>query len=268
MSQRKKLEFQFRYKKAMKEKFTLLLIDDERLARERMKTLITEFSDQLTLIGEADNGLDAEKMIVAKKPDVIFLDIEMPELNGFELLKRLAKIPIVVFCTAYEEYALKAFETNSIDYLVKPIKPERLRQTLMKIDQFKTHFHQEKMLEVVRDIQEQKTKRTVTSIPVKKGDTTIFIKLEEILYFKANDKYVTVYTVGGEELIEQSLTKLEEKLPSNFLRIRRGLLVNTNFVNQIQKYFNSRFVISLEPTNTKLISGRSYKEKIKNYINQ
>ncbi|WNH14057.1 LytR/AlgR family response regulator transcription factor [Thalassobellus suaedae] len=253
----------------MKKTYTVLVIDDERLARLRLKKLITKFSELFTIIGEAENGYEAEKLIIDLTPDIIFLDIEMPGLTGFELLKKLKVIPMVIFCTAFEDYSLKAFETNSIDYLIKPVKETRLQQTVLKIKQLNTHFSKENLFKAINTISETKEKKIITSITVKKGDKVIFVKIEDISYFESTEKYVTIYTNKGSELIKQSLTQLEEKLPNNFLRVHRGYLINTDYVKEFQKYFNNRYVINLlNHKKTVITSGRSYKDIIKTYINQ
>ena len=253
----------------MKKTYTVLIVDDERLARVRLNKLIDKYSEVFKVIGEAENGYEAEKMIIDLKPNIIFLDIEMPGLTGFELLKRLKNIPMVIFCTAYEDYSLKAFETNSIDYLIKPVKEARLQQTVLKIEQLKTNFSKENVFKAVNTITETKAKKRITSVAVKKGDRIIFVKLEDISHFEATEKYVTLYTNETSELVEQSLTELQEKLPSNYLRVHRGFLINTDYVKDFQKYFNNRYIISLtDHKKTVITSGRTYKDTIKTYINQ
>ncbi|GAA3642359.1 LytR/AlgR family response regulator transcription factor [Flavivirga jejuensis] len=253
----------------MKKTYTVLVVDDERLARVRLKKLIAKFSELFTIIGEAENGHEAEKLIIDLQPDIIFLDIEMPGLTGFELLKRLEVIPMVIFCTAFEDYSLKAFETNSIDYLIKPVKEARLQQTVLKIEQLKTNFSKENIFKAINTIAETKEKKRITSVTVKKGDKIVFVKLEDISHFEATEKYVTLYTNKGNELVEQSLTQLENKLPENFLRVHRSFLINTVYVKDFQKYFNNRYIISLHNhKKTVITSGRTYKDTIKNYINQ
>lgn len=252
----------------MEKVYKTIIIDDERLARERMKKLLASFSDLFLIVGEASDGFEAETLICDLKPDIIFLDIEMPGMTGFELLQKLEIIPMVVFCTAYEDYSLKAFETNSIDYLIKPVKVERLKQTVLKMEQLKANFSSDNIFKAIKTITETRDKKKMTSITVKKGDKIVFIKLEDVTHFEATEKYVTVYTNDSSELIEQSLTKLEEKLPTHFLRVHRGFLINTNFVKEFQKYFNSRYTIRLKnKKGTTIVSGRSYKETIKNWIN-
>lgn len=252
----------------MGKRYTTIIIDDERLARLRITKLLAHFSELFLIVGEAKDGFEAEEMIEDLKPDLIFLDIEMPGMSGFELLQKLTTIPMVVFCTAYEDFSLKAFETNSIDYLIKPVNVERLAQTVQKIAQLESNFSSENIFKAINSISETKEKKEVTSITVKKGAKIIFLKLDVITHFEATEKYVTVYTNESSELIEQSLTKLEEKLPTHFLRVHRGFLINTNYVKEFQKYFNSRYSIRMKNKNgTTIVSGRSYKETIKNWIN-
>lgn len=253
----------------MKKTYNVLIIDDERLARVRLKKLLENFSEVFHIIGEAENGNQAKQLIESLQPDVVFLDIEMPGLTGFELLTKLEYIPLVIFCTAYEEYSLKAFETNSIDYLIKPVKRERLEQTVLKIEKLKANFSTENVFKAIDTISSEKVIKQITSITVKKKDEIIFVKLEDISHFEATEKYVTLHTVSGVELIEQSLAQLEQKLPNFFLRIHRGYLINTNYIKKIQKYFNNRFVITLlDAKQTSITSGRTYKDTIKKHINQ
>lgn len=253
----------------MKKAYTVLIIDDERLARVRLKKLIAGFSGLFSIIGEAENGLEAEKLIIDLKPDIIFLDIEMPGLTGFELLKRLKVMPMVIFCTAYEDYSLKAFKTNSIDYLVKPVKEARLQQTILKIEQLKSNFSKENVINAINTIDQTKAQKIITSVTVKKGGKITFVKLEDITHFEATERYVTIYTNSGSELIEQSLTQLEQKLPNNFLRVHRSFLINIDYVKDFQKYFNNRYIINLlDVKKTVITSGRTFKDTIKTYINQ
>jgi two-component system LytT family response regulator len=247
--------------------YTTLIIDDEPPARARLHKLLENFPNTFRVVDEAKNGTVAVEKIHQLQPDVIFLDIEMPGLNGFELLERLDKIPIVIFCTAYDQYSLKAFETNSIDYLLKPVRLERLQQTVEKLANFKNNLSEATILSVLKDFYSQKEEKKMTSITVKKGDKLIFIKLEEVTHFEADEKYVTLYTEKESHLIEQSLSQLELKLPDDFMRVHRSVIINKNYVLQVQKYFNSRFVITLNnQKKTAITSGRSYNTIIKNWM--
>jgi two-component system LytT family response regulator len=191
----------------------------------------------------------------------------MPGLTGFELLEALESIPFVIFCTAYDQYSLKAFETNSIDYLVKPVRSERLEKTIEKLNLLDNHFTSQNFSNLLKEIRIQKEVKKMTSITVKKDDKIIFIKLEDVSHFEADEKYVTVITKNTTHLSDQSLTQLEQKLPDNFLRVHRAVIINTNYVKDIQKYFNSRFIIALDnQKKSKITSGRSYNKTIKDWM--
>ena len=224
--------------------YKTLIIDDEPPARARLHKLLENFPDTFRVVDEAKNGIEAIQKIKQLQPDIIFLDIEMPGLNGFELLERLEKIPIVIFCTAYDHYSLKAFETNSLDYLLKPVRLERLQQTVEKLASFKDNLSSATMLTVLKEFYNQKEEKKMTSITVRKGVKLIFVKLEEVTHFEANDKYVSVYVEKESHLIEQSLSVLELELPDNFMRVHRSIIINSNYVTEVQKYFNRRFVIT------------------------
>lgn len=247
--------------------YSTLIIDDEPPARARLQKLLEHFPEIFRVLDEAKNGIEAVEKINKFKPDVIFLDIEMPGLNGFELLERLEKIPIVIFCTAFDQYSLKAFETNSIDYLLKPVRLERLQQTVEKLSSLKTNLSSSDIMSVLKAFYEQKEEKKMTSITIKKGEKLIFIKLDEVTHFEADEKYVTVYTNKENHLIEQSLSQLESKLPQEFIRVHRAVILNKNLVQEVQKYFNSRFVITLNNNRkTSITSGRSYNTAIKDWI--
>ncbi|WP_308990576.1 LytTR family DNA-binding domain-containing protein [Mariniflexile litorale] len=248
--------------------YSTIIIDDEPPARMRLKKLLGNFSENIHIIGEAQTGVEARDMINTLKPDLIFLDIEMPGLTGFELLEAIEHMPMIVFCTAYDQYSLKAFETNSIDYLVKPVRLERLEKTIEKLKGFKKHANEtSNLLKLVKTLTAEKDNKPMTSITVRKGDKLIFVKLGDITYFEAEEKYVTIYTSKGQFITEHSLTQLQTKLPDYFLRIHRAIVINTNYVEEVQKYFNSRYSIKLNNKGIKtVVSGRSYLKEIKDWL--
>lgn len=249
--------------------FRTVIIEDEEPARLRLTKLLQNYPDKIEIIGFAKNGENGLEKINELNPDLIFLDIQMPGMNGFEMLSKLKRIPLVIFCTAYDEYALQAFETDSIDYLLKPVKEERLEKTISKLDKFAPHFNKAEILDFLEAIEKKETKPKVTSLSIKTGKKIIFLKLSEILYFKAKDKYVSIFLKNGQEhLSEQSLQQLSAELPENFRRIHRAILLNSDYIKEVHSYFNSRFAFLLEDKNrTKLISGRSYQKEIKDWIN-
>ena len=252
----------------MTKPYRTIIIDDEAPARAGLKNLLSEFSETFHVIDTAQNATEAQQKIEQQNPDIIFLDIEMPECSGCELLERLQTLPIVVFCTAYDQYALAAFETNSIDYLVKPVKAERIAKTVEKLKSFENNRSSEDILKVLKAITSNKALKKMTSITVKKNDRLVFIKLNEIAFFEADNNYVTVHSESGNYLSTESISSLENKLPDNFLRIHRSIIINKDYVNAIQKYFNSRHIITLNnKAQTSITTGRSYNETVKAWIN-
>jgi two-component system LytT family response regulator len=243
-----------------------ILIDDESLATNRLSRLLSAYSDVCKIIAQASNGQMALELIEKLKPDLIFLDIEMPVLNGFQVLSQLSYMPYVVFATAYQEYAIRAFEENSIDYLLKPIEPERLALTIQKIKNLPSfsvspNYNQQ----IWQVLQQMQVKKEITAIPVKIGDRILLIRLEEIAYLEAEDKYVNLFTLDNKKyLIDYSLNTLTDKLPSHFVRISRSVMVNQYQIKEIQKYFNGKYTLLLNDTiKTKLTSGTSFSENIK-----
>lgn len=248
--------------------FKTIIIDDEQPARSYIKELLQPYSNCIEIIGEATNGNEAVKLIKSLEPDLIFLDIQMPGKNGFEVVQSLKKIPLVVFCTAFDEYALNAFETNSVDYLVKPVSAERLNKTIEKLKGLSTTKEQEKIEKLIHSIVSAKVTDVPTTFPVKVGDRVIFLKMSEIAFFKSKDKYVEIHTVVDKAyILEHSLNTLEMKLPNNFRRVQRAFIININHITEIRKYSPGKYAILLDDVcKTKIITGRSYSMKVNNLV--
>ena len=249
----------------MSQLYKTMIIDDEELARARLKEMVSGYPDVFQIIGEAENGEDGLEKTERHKPDLIFLDVQMPGLNGFEMLKKLSHVPIVVFTTAFEEYAIRAFEQNSIDYLLKPIEKERLEVTVERLKRLKNVDHSgdtEKLLELIGQM---KPRKAINAVPVKVGDKIFLVKLSDVVYFEAKENYVFIHTTEGKEhLIDFTLTELETKLPSQFSRLHRAYIINTEKIKVIKKYFDGRFVIAMDDkVNSEIISGSSYTQKVK-----
>jgi len=233
-----------------------LIIDDEQLARQRLKRLLNPF-DEFEIIGEAVNGADGLEKIEELKPELIFLDIEMPMLNGFEMLARLQHNPKVVFTTAYDQYAIKAFEEDSIDYLLKPIEAERLEKTVKKLQQ--TMQQPTIALPIEALMKQLLVKKDIKTLTVKIGDKILLIKLDDIIYIEAEDKYVFLHTADGKKhLTDFTISSLEEKLPERFARIHRSSIINTDHIKEIRKGFNGALVFIMNNApGSKLTSSRS-----------
>ncbi|MDJ1470098.1 LytTR family transcriptional regulator DNA-binding domain-containing protein [Cytophagaceae bacterium YF14B1] len=245
---------------------TTILIDDEKLAISRLKRLLAEHQSFIDIVGEAYNGIDGLKIVEALQPDLIFLDIEMPGMNGFEMLAQLTYSPMVVFATAFDEYAIRAFEENSIDYLLKPIEKERLEMTIQKLRKTSSSFDNQQFLKL---IEQMRPKKEMVSISVKTGDRILLLRLEDISYFEAEDKYTFLITTEGKKyLTDYTLTNLEEKLPDSFLRVSRSFIVNSRLIKEVQKHFSGKFILFLDDRNqSKIESGIKYAESVKSLIN-
>jgi two-component system LytT family response regulator len=249
-------------------RYTTLIIDDEQIARRRLHKQLDEFDDVFQVVGEAKNGNEGLEMIRTLNPDLIFLDIQMPGKTGFEMLHELDVFPIVIFCTAYEEFALKAFNTLALDYLVKPVEAERLELTVQKLKLLKQDEFHPQINALLELIQQQTEIKQLHSVPYKTGDRVILVKPEKITYFSANEKYVEFFTKDGKKQItELSLKKLEERLPGNFKRVHRSIIVNTDYIKEFRKYFRGKYILVLDDfVNTKIETGRFYNDEIRNLI--
>jgi len=242
-----------------------IIIDDEPLARLRLHKLISDYPKTFEIVGEAENGEEALQKISILKPELIFLDIQMPGLNGFEVLQRLSYSPKVIFCTAFDEFALQAFDSNCIDYLVKPLTKERFAKTVEKLMQFNGNDNEINLQQLIQQFSTGNKKTEATTLPVKLGDRVIFVRLDEVSYFKADEKYVSIITKHSKSyMLDTSLKQLEEKLPASFIRVHKTFLINKNLIKEIRKHFNNRFILILDDYDqSRITSGRSYYQVVR-----
>ena len=212
-----------------------LIIDDERLARKELTSLLDEYSE-IEIVGEAANADEALELINILNPELLFLDIQMPGKTGFELLETLDNVPQVIFTTAYDEFALKAFEVNALDYLLKPIQPERLKESVAKLPDPK----------VEQEVRSSKLTLD-DQVFVKDGDKCWFVSLANIRLFESDGNYIKVYFDGNRPMIHKSLNALDEKLDSrNFFRASRKHIVNLSWVEGIEPWFNGGLMVRLK----------------------
>lgn len=217
-----------------------IIIDDERLARNELKKLLLEFP-YVEVIDEAANAAEGIEKIDALSPDLIFLDIQMPGKTGFEMLTELDKAPHVIFTTAYDEYALKAFEVNALDYLMKPIEPKRLADALQKLQQA-----EEKELAANQAFNRGMLTEN-DQVFVKDGERCWFVKLSEVRLFESVGNYAKVFFAGNKPLILKSLNALEERLDEKiFFRANRKHIVNMRMIEKIEPYFNGGLLLELK----------------------
>ena len=222
--------------------FRTLLIEDERLAREELKSLLKDFIE-IDIVGEARNGLEALEMIKKLSPDLLFLDINMPEMNGFEMIKHLVEIPQVIFVTAYDEFALKAFEVNALDYLLKPVDPKRLQEAIKKLSNGEEDFNSHS------DVFLASKDRTLTladKVFIKDGEKCWFIELRKIRMLESDGNYVKVYFDTSRPLLLRSLNSFEERLDARFFfRANRKFIINLQWISSIENWFNGGLRVEL-----------------------
>ncbi len=249
-------------------KIKAIIVDDEYPARVMVRSLAEKHADIIEIIAEAKNGKEAISQINKTDADLIFLDINMPDLNGFELLSKISHQPFVIFTTAYEQYAIKAFETNAIDYLLKPIEEKRFAVCIQKLQHFleaKKHSDLSQLTKVLKELQQIKKP---TAIPVKTGDKFILIRLENVLYFEAKEKYIFIVTDDNKKhLSDTRLSEFEEMLPSNFIRIQKSFIINKDKIYELHKYFGNRLIITMNDKNkTRITSGITYINSIRSAL--
>lgn len=224
--------------------FKTLIIDDERLAREELKNNLKDFHE-LSIVGEAQNGDEAIEFIKTHKPDLLFLDVNMPGMTGFEMLQKLEEIPHVIFLTAYDEYALKAFEVNAVDYLLKPIDHNRLIEA---IDRLRVKEEQE--FESPTNFENFRKGRLLNGkdkVYIKDGEKSYFISLSEVRMLESDGNYVKVHFDKNRPLILRSLNSFEEKLdPVHFFRVNRKYIVNLEWVVHVENWFSGGLQIELK----------------------
>ncbi|MEN9441481.1 MAG: hypothetical protein RLZ33_1558 [Bacteroidota bacterium] len=232
--------------------FKTILVEDERLAREELKSLLKEYLE-VDIIGEAKNGEEGIALIKEQKPDLVFLDINMPGMNGFEMLKHLEEIPRVIFVTAYDEYALKAFEVNALDYILKPVDPERLREAIQKLSS-EDDFVSAQSAGIAR---KDRFLTVNDRVFIKDGEKCWFVELSKVRMLESDGNYVKVYFDNFRPLILRSLNSFEERLdPEHFFRANRKFIINLQWVSSIENWFNGGLQVELREGEKVEISRR------------
>ena len=241
-----------------------LIIDDEPLARDLIREYLNDFGPEVELIGEAEKGTQAVKMINESKPDLIFLDVQMPGMNGFEVLENIEAQPMVIFSTAYDQYAIQAFDKNAIDYLLKPIDQERFNVSLRRVMDRKGED------QGIRDMLEQLTGpesgEYLKQVFVQKSEKLLNLPVGDILYLEASGDYTVISTAKDQYLSSSGISKLEQKLnPERFIRIHRSTIINIDHLTEIEKHFNGNLVVKMNNAKTFPVS-RTYAKVIKKRV--
>jgi two-component system, LytTR family, response regulator len=246
-------------------KIRALIVDDEPLARERLTSMLTGESD-VELVGECANGVDAVAAIQEKTPDLVFLDVQMPELDGFGVLSALEgeTQPAVIFVTAHDRFALKAFEVHAIDYLLKPFDRERFKKAL---DRAREQLARRENGEIEQKVTAlltslKKEPKQLDRIPVKSSGRVVLVKTSDIDWIEAADNYVNLHAGKEAHLHRETMTALEQKLPaSKFLRISRSIIVNIDRIKELQPMFHGDYTVILQ-NGTKLTLSRGYRDAL------
>lgn len=235
-----------------------VIVEDSRLARNELKELL-KVHKEIELLGEAGNVDDGFKLINEKKPDLLFLDINMPEKDGFELLEMLDDVPITIFTTAFDEYAIKSFEYNAFDYLLKPINQKRFAKCIEKITEKNNNSS-------LADPKSEDALSLDNQIFIKDGEKCWLVKIQDIFMFEIVGNYTRVYFENNKPLIYKSLGQIEEKLPSDvFFRANRQQLININHVKKVVSWFNGKLKIEMNSGEEIEISRRQsylFKEQL------
>ena len=247
----------------------VLIADDEPLARERLRSLLAA-ETWLEVIAESQNGLEAVECILRHRPDLVFLDVQMPGATGFEVIEAVGpeRMPLVVFVTAFDKYALRAFDVHALDYLLKPFDRERFEQALTRarqqLDRRSTGDLERRLLELVQDLKgpAHKLERFV----IKAGGRVFFVRADEIDWIEAAGNYVKRHVGAESHLFRETLNAIESRLdPDIFFRIHRSHIINIERVKELQPWFNGEYVVFLK-NGTRLTLSRGYREKLQERI--
>ena len=230
----------------MKDNLTAIIIDDESLARQIIKKYLEEYSS-IELIADCSNGLEGIKKINELNPDLIFLDIQMPKINGFEMLEILEEPPVIIFTTAYDQYAIKAFEVNAADYLLKPFSKERFNEAIEKAKVYlrDKSIQSDQLKKLINHNDEQID--YIERIIVKDGSNILIIPAEQIKYIEAQDDYIMIFSEMGKFLKQKTMKYMERHLnPNEFTRIHRSYIVSIKEIEKIEQLGKESFLVKLK----------------------
>ncbi len=242
-----------------------LIIDDEELGRELVKNYLRH-SQEIQIIGECSNGFEGAKAINELKPDLIFLDIQMPKIDGFELLEIIDHTPQIIFITAYNEYAIKAFEMNAVDYLLKPFTEERLIEAVSKAKlRMRVSSNTGNVASGLLEFHNQ-AKETIERIVVKTGNKINVITCDKILYFEAQDDYVMIHTNEGKFLKQSTLKFFESRLdPNMFIRVHRSYIIQIDKIERIELYGRETYLLIMK-TGLKISMSKTGYQRLKHKL--
>lgn len=245
-------------------RYRSFLVENEEHSLARLRRILAELPQEVEIVGEAMDGPSAVEKIQALAPDLLFLDIDLPGLNGFQVLDALPHQPAVIFTTAFNQHALDAFKTHAVDYLLKPIDAMGVARALAKMRAL--GVAPPGSAHALQQVIDSFGSRYVTRLPCRLGDRTILLKIGEVLYVQADHKYTAVHTAQRELLIETPLVELERRLnPRDFVRIHRATVVNVAWIAEIRRSFDGKMrVVLSDPKATELLASRLYADNLRN----
>jgi two-component system, LytTR family, response regulator len=250
-------------------KIRILIVDDEPLAREKLVELLAD-EPEIEILGECGDGLQAVSAIESQRPDLVLLDVQMPELDGFGVLEAVGEreMPVVIFITAYDQYALRAFEAHALDYLLKPFDRERLRKALNRarrqLDRERAGEINQQLVALLRDLKARE--QTLERLVIKAGGRVFFLRVEEIDWIEAAANYVKLHAGREAHLLRETMSSLEAKLdPAKFIRIHRSVIVNIERIKVLQPLFHGEYAVTLLD-GTQLTLSRGFREKLQQLL--
>jgi two-component system, LytTR family, response regulator len=246
-----------------------MVVDDEPLARKRLLALLAG-EPRVDVVGEATGGTSAVKLIASLKPDLVFLDIQMPGLDGFAVLRAIAPkhLPLVVFVTAYDEHAIRAFDVNAVDYVLKPVVAERFHHAVRRAVERLESSNAEALSRQMSSLLERLPPAAAPAdrLAVRSGERTVFVRVEDIDWIDVEGDYARLHAGKDRHLLRETLTELERRLPaSRFIRIHRSFIVQADRIASVQPWFKGDYVIVLRD-GTRLQSGRTYRQRVQELI--
>jgi two-component system LytT family response regulator len=252
--------------------YRTVLVDDEPPARKRLQRLLAAHAE-ITVVGEAGTGEEAVACLRAQRPDLVFLDIQLPQYDGFEVLRRVDEPPLAIFTTGYDQYALRAFEAASIDYLLKPVEAETLARAVQKLNRL-TRAGRGDLEQRLQEFLNRFSPPTAApeylhKMAVRVGERALLIEMADVSHFEAKDKYVFLNTVAGKEyIVDQTIAELEGRLdPRKFVRVHRSTLVNIDHVKEIQTWFNGKYRLVLDnPASSEILVSKGMAPRLKSLI--
>ncbi len=248
-----------------------IIVDDEPLARDKLRGFL-DHEEGLEVVGECGDGKTAVVEIEKLRPDLVFLDVQMPELDGIEVIENLDldPMPLVVFTTAFDEYAVEAFRVHAVDYLLKPFDRKRFREAMTQVravvQRQQVDAIRDQLQALLVDIEDKRAKSYRDRVVIKSAGRVVFLKVEEIDWIDAAGNYVRIHTKGDSHLLRETMSRLETRLdPSTFLRIHRSTIVNIERIKELQQQFHGDYLVVLR-SGQRLTLSRSYRDKLQELL--